>query len=96
MDQEQLKRTLNSVGKSCFVKYFNEFKNPAYSNQELVYLLHRNEGYEKTACNTRVTKSRKIFREGMEKEALEIIISSQKVDVKTYEGAKDILISLQG
>lgn len=94
MDQRQIERHLVSVGKSCFVNYFEYFNNPNYTHQELVDLLHRSEGYEKSACSTRVSKSRSIINEGKTIDALNIIIESTRLDSATILNAKRILKNL--
>ena len=94
MDRQQLERHLASIGKGCFVKYFDYFKNPKYSHQELVDLLQREEGYEKTACATRVSNSRTIINEGKAEEALNMIIESSRLDGATILKAKKLLKDL--
>jgi len=88
MDQKQIERSLNSIGKTCFVKYFEYFNNPNYSHQELVDILISSEGHTKSACSTKVSKSRKIINEGKTIEALNLIIDSSRLDVSTILNAK--------
>ena len=94
MDNKQLERHLASIGKGCFIKYFEYFKNFNYTHQELVELLHRNEGYEKSACATRISNSRSIINEGKTKDALNLIIESTRLDKITILNAKRILRNL--
>lgn len=94
MDQKQLERHLASVGKTCFVNYFEYFNNPRYSHQELVDILSSSEGHTKSACSTRVSKSRKIINEGKTEEALNLIIESSRLDSATILNAKRILKNL--
>ena len=41
MDDEQLNRSLQSIGMACFVKYFRRFNDTGLSNAQLVDLLIR-------------------------------------------------------
>lgn len=91
MDQQQLDRSLRSIGKECFVNYFEYFKNQKYSNNDLVALLMRKEVYTESGSKTRVTQSRRIISENKVKEALSMVIESSKLDVATILKAKKIL-----
>ncbi|MDO5046799.1 hypothetical protein, partial [Campylobacter sp.] len=63
--------------KSCFVKYYEMFKNENYSNEYLVNLISNNENYDIIATTTRVNCARWIVRHSLTKEALEIIVNSK-------------------
>lgn len=94
MDQQQLERNLASIGKDCFVQYFEFFRNTKYSNTDLTTMLMQKEGYTDNACKTRVSKSRSIINDGKSKEALNMIIESSRLDQATILKAKKILGSL--
>ena len=80
-------RVLNSVGKSTFVKYYYNFKN--LSRNECVSKFE--EDYTDKAKSTRTGHAQRIFRENKHIEALQIIINSNRVDLKTRNAAKGIL-----
>lgn len=80
-------RTLNSVGKSTFVKYYYAFKNK--SREECIVMFE--ETYTDNAKSTRTGHAQRIFREGMNVEALKIIIKSARVDEITRKKAREIL-----
>lgn len=80
-------RTLNSVGKSTFVKYYYNFKNQ--SRDECI--LRFDENFTDKAKSTRTGHAQRIFRENKQLEALTIIIQSPRVDSSTHERAKEIL-----
>ena len=80
-------RTLNSVGKSTFVKYYYNFKNESRDACILAF----EENYTDNAKSTRVGHAQRIFRENKNIEALEIIIASNRVDAETWKKAKEIL-----
>ena len=84
-------RTLNSVGKSTFVKYYYNFKTQ--SRDECIVAFEEN--YTEKAKSTRVGHAQRIFRENKNIEALEIIIASSRVDVETWKRAKEILLEEQ-
>jgi hypothetical protein len=94
MEHQQLERNLASIGKDCFVKYFEYFRNPKYSNSDLATMLKQKEGYTDNACKTRVSKSRSIINDGKSKEALNMIIESSRLDPATILKAKKILSGL--
>lgn len=79
MDDKQLERHLNSVGKSCFVEYFYRFCDENLEMNSFVEFLMGNEGYTKLASETRVLKARKIIKAGRAMDALAIIANSTRV-----------------
>ena len=81
-------RTLNSVGKSTFVKYYYCFKDK--SRDECIAQF--DEDYTDKAKSTRTGHAQRIFRENKNLEALEIIIKSERVDEATRKQAKQILL----
>ncbi len=83
-----LNRTLNSIGKSTFVKYYFSFK--IMSCEECIAQFE--EDYTDKAKRTRTTHAQRIFRENKQLEALDIIIQSNRVDSNTRNRAKEILI----
>ena len=80
-------RTLNSVGKSTFVKYYYNFKNK--SREECIDLF--DENYTDKAKATRTGHAQRIFREDKNIEALELILQSNRVDDYTLKVAREIL-----
>lgn len=84
-----LVRTLNSVGKSTFVKYYYNFKN--LSREDCINSFVEN--YTEQAKSTRTGHAQRIFRENKHIEALSIIIASNRVDFETMRRAKEILVA---
>jgi DNA invertase Pin-like site-specific DNA recombinase len=70
-----LHRALNSVGKTCFVKYYKEFASNR-PVEDIVELLLNEEGYAETASRTRVNNARKIIRQDLSNQALDLVINS--------------------
>lgn len=80
MNDEQLARSVQSIGMGCFVKYFEAFNNGNISNEDLIDALMKIEGYEETGVRTRVTQSRRIIKDGRAVEALKLVTSSNRAE----------------
>jgi hypothetical protein len=91
MNQEKLLRVLNSIGKSCFVKYYEDFADNSKEKEDLIQLIVSNERYNSKATSTRVNSAKRIFRLGLETKALEIISMSKKLDSDIVIKAKLLL-----
>lgn len=79
MNDDQLERSLQSIGKECFVKYFDEFSDNRLKDHDLIDLLMKNENYKESGCKTRVSQSRRIIKEGRAKDALKVVAGSSRV-----------------
>ena len=77
MNDSQLKRYLNSVGKKCFVKYFDQFHDQSLANREVAEILQDEMGYTWKACNSRTGHARMIIRAGRAPDALELVCNSR-------------------
>ena len=85
MNDQQLIRTLNSVGKACFVKYYERASDPS-----LHQLIRDAEGYE--TYRQRASGMRSIvILHGRGKDALAIIAKARNVDAETRKRAGDLL-----
>ena len=93
MANTDLNRLINSIGKSTFVRYFHQFADHRLSNQDVVAILPAE--YSLKARNTRTSKARRIFREGLEEEALELILRSERIDEETANGARKLLVQVR-
>jgi hypothetical protein len=76
MPNTDLARLLNSVGKSTFVSFFEEFADASLTNQDAVAMLPNDLSLK--GRNTRTSKARRILREGLAEKALELICSSER------------------
>ena len=80
MNDTQLDRTLRSVGKACFVKYFRLFADRSLSGEAVARLLVEKEGYMSvSARGFRVRGSRRIIEAGRARDALLIVRDSPRV-----------------
>lgn len=95
MSKTDLKNLLNKIGKGIFVQYFHEFGDSSISSQTMIALLQSDKLFTLKSCASRTYKSRRIFREGLEKEALSIIAESHHVEQKVAAKALALLASLR-
>ena len=83
MSNSNLDRLLNSVGKRIFVDYYLDFKK--LPNQEMIDRLPQQ--YTLKSRRSRTNHARRIFREGLEIEALSIVAKPSKMDAETVATA---------
>ncbi|GGX73794.1 hypothetical protein GCM10007392_46610 [Saccharospirillum salsuginis] len=93
MNDEQLMRNLQSVGKSCFVKYFDEFASPTTSREDVIKKLMSESDYTEKSCVSRTSHARSIIAAGLAEKALKKIVSSDSplVPRETREKANELL-----
>lgn len=91
VEEKRLVRCLNSVGKECFVKYFALFSNESMSNKEIADIIEAENEYTRKSCDSRTSHARMIIRDGDAKEALHIVSSSKRLEIKTRLKAKEII-----
>ena len=95
MNDSQLDRYLNSVGKRCFVRYFDRFSDQSLSNREVAEILQEEMGFTWKACNSRTGHARMIIRSGRAIDALEIVRGS-KAEARTREKAVELVETCAG
>lgn len=95
MDDTQLKRSLQSIGLTCFIKYFEAFENKDIENVDLIEGLMKVENYYESGAKKRVSQSRRIIKEERVADALNIIIESQKVEEWVKSKAESIKNRIQ-
>ena len=79
MNDDQLERSLRSIGKGCFVQYFRQFADQTLSNTKVIEMLMRQEGYTESGSRTRVSQARRVIRSGKTEDALLKIIQSKRI-----------------
>ena len=89
MNDEQLSRTLQSVGQACFVRFFGEFSSNTLSREDIVEKLRAETDYTEGSCISRTGRARSIINAGRAEAALNIITSSDspRVSEKTRKDA---------
>lgn len=91
MKKTDVGEVLNSIGKRTFIKYYENFKDLDISNQEMIERLGLDpKGFSPFAKASKTSKARKIFREGLEIQALLIIVDS-RADLEAVEKARKLL-----
>jgi hypothetical protein len=76
MDDTELERNLKGVGKACFVKYYESFRDKSLTDEaSLVDFLvnngeYKNKKYTKSGAQMRVSFAKRIFYARREKDAL--------------------------
>jgi hypothetical protein len=88
----RIERLLNSVGKEVFVRYFDHFQDFSRSNEEVAAFLP--EKYTLQSRRSRTSTARRIVREGLSRDALELISSSDRLDPETMSKARLLLAHL--
>lgn len=94
MNDVQLERSINSIGKGCFVKYFDDFSNRILSREDLIEKLMKAEGYEESGSKTRATQARRIIDAGRARDALLIVSSSSRVPASVSERASELALEV--
>lgn len=89
MPNTDLIRLIKSIGQSTFVRYYREFADLSLSNQDVASMLPSE--YTLKSRNSRTSKARRIFREGLEENALNLISDSERVDAETSNRARVLL-----
>ena len=89
MKDTDLDRLIRSIGKSTFVRFYEQFRDPSLSNLEIVEMLPAE--YTLKSRWSRTTKARRILREGLEDDALQMIAASDRVDAGTAQQVRILL-----
>ena len=90
-----VKRALNSVGKKCFIDYYEDFRSCTDKNALTEKLLANNKNSTSPPAQmTRINYAQWIFDNNKEKEALSIIIISNRLDDVTRKKAKEYFDNL--
>ena len=93
MNDDQLERSLRSIGKGCFVEYFCQFADQNLSNSAVTEMLMRQEGYTESGSRTRVSQARRIISADRAEDALRNVIQSERIPNyrQTADKARELL-----
>ena len=96
MNQDQFTRNLQSVGQSCFIKFFKIFSSKSLSREDIIEKLKSETSYTEKSCISRTGHAQSIIKNGFSKKALETVIASDspKVSSETKEQARQFLLNL--
>ena len=95
MNNDQLHRSIQSIGMGCFIKYFEAFSDFEKSNEDLIEALMKIEGYEENGAKTRVSQARRIPREDRAIDALQKIAESERTESWVIAKAKYLIEETQ-
>lgn len=84
MNDQQLAQRLKTVGKACFVRYYEHADDPSLPQR-----IRDADGY--VTYEIRASGICNIIRQGRGKDALEIIANSRNVDAETRKRAAALL-----
>lgn len=70
---------LKAIGMECFVNYYPHFADSNISSADIIEQMHSCEGYTEKSCRTRISKARKVIRDGLSIEALTLIANSGRI-----------------
>ena len=70
---------LKAIGMECFVNYYPHFADSNLSSADIIEQMHSCEGYTEKSCRTRISKARKVIRDGLSIEALTLIANSGRI-----------------
>ena len=99
MDEQELIRKLNSVGKKIFVEYFftfQSFANGQLSRENCIELLVSNRVSNENGAAIRCGNATLIFKTKMECRALEIVTESTRLPYNTVDTAQKIIDEYYG
>jgi hypothetical protein len=91
MNDKQLERSVQSIGKGCFTLYFSEFQDERLKSEDLIEYLMNQEGYEESGCRTRVTQARRIISSGRAADALADVVRSSRLSDDVIARARQLL-----
>lgn len=93
MTSEELKRTLQTIGMTCFVQHFYDLTNDQNTISDLVEFI-ASDNVSESSARTKAYAGRKIIKNNMQTEALKLIEKASIVDSKVSEKAASILSKL--
>ncbi|MGK9175410.1 hypothetical protein KXR87_19680 [Yokenella regensburgei] len=86
---------LKAIGMECFVKYFHHFADPNLSSADIIEQMHSREGYTEKSCLSRLSKARKVIRDGLTIEALTLIAGSGRIQDSVRNDARKLISFLE-
>ncbi len=87
VDWERLRRDIRTLGMKTFVKYYDAFENKSIS--EIKEIFREDEKWGDNSINTKASMGKKFFKTQNQKQALELILSSNSGEY-TVEKAAEI------
>jgi len=92
MDEININGLLKKIGMKFFVDYYTNLSNKNNTVNDITELvLKKHKDYSIKAIRTRISKSRKIIKEGMGKTALLQIKSAENIGIETKDKINELL-----
>jgi hypothetical protein len=94
MQENELMRKLNSVGKAAFVEHYETFRSYAEnqtSREECINILVSKKVSNDSGAGIRAGNAKLIFQAKMEREALKIITGSNRMPFNIIDKARKLL-----
>ena len=76
MNDHQLDRNLQSVGREIFVAYFSEFCDRSRSSEDVAIQIEKERGYTEKSCRSHTSHARSIIRAGRATDVLTMVSRS--------------------
>ena len=86
---------LKAIGMECFVNYYHRFADSNLSSADIIEQMHSREGYTEESCRTRLSKARKVIRDGLSIEALTLVADSGRIQDSVRNDALKLISVLE-
>ena len=86
---------LKAIGMECFVNYYPHFADSNLSSADIIEQMHSCEGYTEKSCRTRISKARKVIRDGLSIEALTLIADSGRIQDSVKKEVLELIRDLK-
>ncbi len=86
---------LKAIGMECFVNYYHRFADSNLSSADIIEQMHSREGYTEKSCRTRLSKARKVIRDGLSIEALTLVADSGRIQDSVRNDALKLISVLE-
>lgn len=90
-----LTRLLKAIGMECFVNYYHHFADSNLSSADIIAQMHSREGYTEKSCRSRLSKARKVIRDGLGITALTVIADSDRIQDSVKNDAIKLISELE-
>ena len=80
MNDDLLARSLQSVGMTCFVTYFEYFASDI-PREDVIEKLRKTTSYTANSCATRTSTARRIVKYDLAKKALALVVGSESPSI---------------
>jgi hypothetical protein len=79
----------------CFVNYYHHFADSNLPSAYIIEQMHSREGYTEKSCRSRLSKARKVIRDGLSIEALALIADSERMQDSVRNDALKLISVLE-